>query len=180
MAASFSGFYLAFFLLLWCLILRGVSLEVGGHIDDPLWRAAWSFCFVVSNVLLAILIGAALGNLIRGVPVGAEGKFAMALFTNFSPYGQVGILDWYTVSVAGFVLALFAAINIVASILVIRVRHGGRWEWIETCAHLVADRVYSGHQLQPLYLQLLLPWENRTRRGHRRSVLIFGNSNRRF
>jgi cytochrome bd ubiquinol oxidase subunit II len=109
LAVSFAGFYLAFFLLLWCLILRGVSIELSGHITDPLWRTAWHFIFVLSNVLLAILIGAALGNVTRGVPLGADGQFALAFFTNFSPYGHVGILDWYTVSVALFILATFAA-----------------------------------------------------------------------
>ncbi len=109
LAVSFAGFYLAFFLLLWCLILRGISIEVSGHIADPMWRAAWHFVFVASNLLLAILIGAALGNVMRGVPLGADGQFALAFFTNFSPYGNVGILDWYTVSVAVFILAAFAA-----------------------------------------------------------------------
>jgi cytochrome d ubiquinol oxidase subunit II len=109
MAVSFSGFYLAFFLLLWCLILRGVSIEVSGHIEDPLWRTAWHFCFVISNVLLAILVGAALGNVIRGVPVDVRGTFALAFFTNFSPRGDVGILDWYTVSLAVFSLVTMAA-----------------------------------------------------------------------
>ena len=109
LAASFAGFYLALMLLLWAIILRGVSIEVSGHIEDPLWRTAWHACFVASNVLLAILIGAALGNVVRGVPLGADGKFAMALFTNFSPRGEVGILDWYTLSVAVFILVTLAA-----------------------------------------------------------------------
>jgi len=109
LADWFAGFYLALFLLLWTLILRGVSIEVSGHIADPMWRTAWHFCFVASNVLLAILIGAALGNVVRGVPIGADGKFALSFFTNFSPRGNVGILDWYTLSVAVFFLATFAA-----------------------------------------------------------------------
>jgi cytochrome bd ubiquinol oxidase subunit II len=109
LAASFAGFYLALFLLLWCLLLRGISIEFSGHIADPLWRTGWHFIFVVANVLLAILIGAALGNILRGVPLGADGKFALAFFTNFSPQGKVGILDWFTVSVAVFILATFAA-----------------------------------------------------------------------
>jgi len=109
MAASFAGFYLAFFLLLWSLILRGVSIEVSGHIAEPLWRTAWHFVFVASNLLLAILIGAALGNVLRGVPAGPDGTFALAFFTNFSPYANVGILDWYTASVAAFILVTFAA-----------------------------------------------------------------------
>lgn len=109
MAASFSGYYLALMLVLWCLILRGTALEVSGRIADPMWRSAWHFCFVVSNVLLAILVGAALGNVVRGVPVGADGKFSLAFFTNFSPYGDVGILDWYTVSMALLIVLTFAA-----------------------------------------------------------------------
>jgi cytochrome d ubiquinol oxidase subunit II len=109
LAATFSGFYLALMMLLWGLILRGVALEAGGHLSDPLWRAAWNFCFTASNVLLAILIGAALGNVIRGVPIGAEGNFALPLFTDFNPYGQVGILDWYTVSVSVLTLITFTA-----------------------------------------------------------------------
>ncbi|MGA2230636.1 MAG: cytochrome d ubiquinol oxidase subunit II [Tepidisphaeraceae bacterium] len=108
LAVSFAGFYLAFMLLLWGLILRGISIEFSGHIADPLWRTGWHFCFVASNVLLAILIGAALGNVLRGVPLGADGKFALAFFTDFTPRGGVGILDWYTVSVALFLLITFA------------------------------------------------------------------------
>jgi cytochrome d ubiquinol oxidase subunit II len=109
LAVSFSGFYLALFTLLWALVGRGISIEVGGHINDPLWRTGWDFAFVASNVLLAILIGAALGNVVRGVPLNADGKFSMPLFTSFSPRGDVGILDWFTVSVAVFTLVTFAA-----------------------------------------------------------------------
>ena len=109
LASAFAGFYLAFFLLLWSLVLRGVSIEVGGRLAEPLWQTAWNFVFVTANVLLAILIGAALGNIVRGVPLNANGKFALAFFTDFKPWGQVGILDWYTVSVAVFVLATLAA-----------------------------------------------------------------------
>ena len=62
MASAFSGYYLALFLILWCLILRGISLEVGGHINDRLWQGFWDFVFVFSNFLLAVLFGAAAGN----------------------------------------------------------------------------------------------------------------------
>jgi len=109
LAVSFAGFYLALFLLLWALVLRGVSIEVSGHIADPLWRTAWHSIFLASNILLAILIGVALGNVVRGVPLGASGKFTLAFFTNFSPRGDVGILDWFTISVAVFILVTFAA-----------------------------------------------------------------------
>jgi cytochrome d ubiquinol oxidase subunit II len=74
-----------------------------------MWRTAWNFIFVASNQLLAILIGAALGNVVRGVPLNGDGKFSLAFFTNFSPFGNVGILDWFTISVAIFILVTFAA-----------------------------------------------------------------------
>lgn len=109
MASAFSGFYLAFFLLLWCLILRGVSVELRNHLGDGLWREAWDFAFAASNLLLAVLVGVALGNVVRGVPLDARGEFSVPFFTDFGVRGQVGILDWYTLSVALFVVALFAA-----------------------------------------------------------------------
>jgi cytochrome d ubiquinol oxidase subunit II len=58
---------------------------------------------------LAILFGAAAGNMARGVPLASDGTFSMAFFTDFTPRGYVGLLDWYTVSVA-----LFAAVALAA------------------------------------------------------------------
>jgi len=109
MASAFAGYYLALFLILWCLILRGVSIEVGGHINDRLWQTYWDFNFVLSNFLLAILFGAAAGNVARGVPVDAQGNFSMAFFTDFNVRGYVGLLDWYTVSIAVLAAVMLAA-----------------------------------------------------------------------
>jgi cytochrome bd ubiquinol oxidase subunit II len=109
MASAFAGYYLALFLILWCLILRGISLEVGGHINDRLWQTYWDFIFVCSNFLLAILFGAAAGNVARGVPVDAQGNFSMAFFTDFNVRGNVGLLDWYTVSIAILAAVVLAA-----------------------------------------------------------------------
>jgi cytochrome bd ubiquinol oxidase subunit II len=109
MASAFSGYYLALFLILYCLILRGVSIEVGGHTEDRLWQQLWDFVFSAANLLLAVLFGAAAGNVGRGVPIDANGDFSMAFFTNFRVRGNVGLLDWYTVSVAIFAVVLLAA-----------------------------------------------------------------------
>ena len=109
MASAFAGYYLALFLILWCLILRGVSIEVGDHINDRLWQGFWDFVFVFSSFLLAILFGAAAGNLARGVPLDSQGNFSMPFFTDFGVHGNVGLLDWYTLSVAIFTLVLLAA-----------------------------------------------------------------------
>src|SRR5215510_7285234 len=109
MASAFAGYYLALFLILWGLILRGIALEVGGHINDRLRQGFWDFVFVCANVLLAILFGAAAGNVARGVPLDAQGHFSMALFTDFRVRGNVGLLDWYTVSIALFTAVILAA-----------------------------------------------------------------------
>lgn len=109
MASAFAGYYLALFLILWCLILRGMSLEVGGHFDDPLWQGFWDFVFVFASGLLAILFGTAAGNMARGVPLDAHGNFSMPFFTDFGVRGDVGLLDWYTVSVALFAAIVLAA-----------------------------------------------------------------------
>ena len=109
MGSAFAGYYLALMLILWALILRGISLEIGGHINDGLWQGFWNFVFVVANFLLAILFGAAAGNLERGVPLDANGDFSMAFFTHFKTRGDVGLFDWYTISAAIFVTVLLAA-----------------------------------------------------------------------
>ena len=108
-ASAFSGYYLALMLILWCLILRGMALEVGGHINDRMWLGFWDFVLVFSSFLLAILFGAAAGNVSRGAPLDAQGNFSMAFFTNFEAEGHVGLLDWYTVSVAVFATLMLAA-----------------------------------------------------------------------
>jgi cytochrome d ubiquinol oxidase subunit II len=59
--------------------------------------------------LLAILFGAAAGNVARGVPLNADGNFSMAFFTDFNVRGHVGLLDWYTVSIAILAVVMLAA-----------------------------------------------------------------------
>jgi cytochrome d ubiquinol oxidase subunit II len=101
-----------------------------------MWQAWWDVVFAVASTTLAVLFGAALGNVIRGVPLDASGGFSMPLFTDFRARGAVGILDWYTVSVAVFTTVLLAAHG--ATYLVLktsgavhaRSRQGARWLWI--------------------------------------------------
>src|SRR5262245_3926911 len=109
LSAGISGFYFAIFLVLWCLILRGISIEFRSHVADRVWRATWDFFFWVPSVLLPVFFGAALGNLLRGVPLDSDGWFSLPLFTDFSARGPVGILDWYTVLVGIFALAALVA-----------------------------------------------------------------------
>ncbi len=108
LAAGVSGFYLTIFLVVWCLILRGISIEFRSHVANPLWRESWDVSFAAASTLLPLLLGAALGNLLRGVPLTSEGWFTLTLFTDFSAREPVGIFDWYTALVGVFALAALA------------------------------------------------------------------------
>jgi cytochrome d ubiquinol oxidase subunit II len=96
-ASSFSGFYLPLMMVLWLLMLRGIGIELRAHMENPVWAGFFDLIFCVSSALLAIFFGAALGNVVRGVPLGADGYFFEPLWTNFRASGNTGILDWYTV-----------------------------------------------------------------------------------
>lgn len=96
-AAGFSGFYLALILVLWLLIFRGLALELRSHLDHALWRQGWDAAFTTASLMLAIVFGAALGNLIRGVPLNRDGYFFVPLWTDFLTGPDPGILDWFTV-----------------------------------------------------------------------------------
>lgn len=96
-ASSFSGFYLPLMLALWLLIGRALGLELRDHFDHDLVAEACDSIFMVSSLLLTVILGAALGNVIRGVPLDADGYFFLPLWTNFRPGPDPGVLDWYTV-----------------------------------------------------------------------------------
>ena len=98
-SASFSGFYLPLMMVLWLLMLRGIAIEFRGHIDSPVWKPLWDAVFSGASALLAIFFGAALGNVVRGVSLNSSGEFFLPLWTNFGVKGEVGILDWYTITV---------------------------------------------------------------------------------
>ena len=105
-ASAFSGFYLPLMIVLWLLILRGVSLELRNHVEVGVWRGLLDGLFGLSSALLAVFFGAALANVLRGVPLQADGYFFLPLWTNWQPGVHPGILDWYTV--IGGVVALVA------------------------------------------------------------------------
>ncbi|HTV05918.1 MAG TPA: cytochrome d ubiquinol oxidase subunit II [Acidobacteriaceae bacterium] len=105
-ASSFSGFYLPLMIVLWLLIGRGVSIELRAHIDNAVWKSFFDGVFFFSSALLAIFYGAALANVIRGVPIGTDSYFFLPLWTNWRVGPHPGILDWYTL--IGGVVALVA------------------------------------------------------------------------
>jgi cytochrome d ubiquinol oxidase subunit II len=105
-ASSFSGFYLPLIIVLWLLMLRGVSIELRSHLNNPVWASFWDGVFFIGSALLAIFYGAAMANVIRGVPLDKSGYFFEALWTDFNPYSSnPGILDWYTILIGLLALA---------------------------------------------------------------------------
>ena len=108
-ASSFSGFYLPLMMVLWLLMLRAIGIEFRAHVENPVWQHFFDVTFSVSSILLAVFFGAALGNVVRGVPLDASGYFFEPLWTNFRLGAQTGILDWYTVLIGVLALVTLTA-----------------------------------------------------------------------
>jgi cytochrome d ubiquinol oxidase subunit II len=105
-AATFSIFYLAFFIILWLLILRGLALELRSQLSNPLWHTFWDVTFSFASTALIIFLGIALGNLLRGVPITAVNEPTLPFWTTFLPGAKAGLLDWYTILVGGLALII--------------------------------------------------------------------------
>lgn len=138
-ASSFSGFYLPLIIVLWLLMLRGAAIELRSRVPNPVWASFWDGIFFLGSSLLAIFFGAALGNVIRGVPLGHDYTFFEPLWTDFNPFSKnTGILDWYTILVGLMAFALLTAhgANYIAVKTVdpinTRARTIARWSWIAT------------------------------------------------
>ncbi len=85
-ATAFSGFYLAFMLLLCCLIFRAVSMEFRSKSENKIWRKTWDVSFFLASAVATFLFGVAVGNLIQGMPIGADKEFAGTFFGLLMPY----------------------------------------------------------------------------------------------
>jgi cytochrome d ubiquinol oxidase subunit II len=89
-AVMFSTLYTPLMLLLFALILRGVSFEFRGKVDSPAWRRVWDTCLVLGSFLPALLLGVAFANIFAGIPFDAQGRFHGTLLTLLNPYGLLG------------------------------------------------------------------------------------------
>lgn len=93
-ATTFSGFYLAFMLLLAALIFRAVSIEFRGQVDGVVWRRVWDIAFGLGSLVPAVLYGVAIGNVLRGLPIDADGALNMPFLSLLNPYALlVGALS---------------------------------------------------------------------------------------
>ncbi len=118
-AASFGGLYLPLMMVLWLLILRGIAIEFRNHVNSLVWFPFWDAVFAGASALLAVLFGAAVGNVIRGVPLTNSEAITLPLWTDFGVRGSVGIFDWFTLAVG------------VASFLALAM-HGALWVSLKT------------------------------------------------
>jgi cytochrome bd ubiquinol oxidase subunit II len=140
-ASSFSGFYLPLNMVLWLLVLRGIGIEFRMHLDNQVWRDFFDGLFSVGSLLLTIFFGAALGNVIRGVPLGPDHYFFEPLWTDFRPGPNAGVLDWYTV--------LAGAVALIALTI-----HGANYLALKTEGDLGRRARASARSLWPLLVAL--------------------------
>ncbi len=143
-AAAFSGLYFGLILVLWLLVGRGLGLELRHQIDDPMWRSACDTVFWLASAALGFVLGVALGNVVRGVPLGPDGYFHLPLFD---------ILNWYAVLVGVLAVAIlvvhgtaFLALRATGALAERARRWGPRLWWIE--AALVAVMAWPTHAVR--------------------------------
>lgn len=99
-ATSFSGFYLAIMLVLFGLILRAVSVEFRAHETSNL--ALWDALFFVGSLLPALLFGVAVGNVVQGLPLNANGDYTGSFFALLNPFALLcGVLGLVTMLTQG-------------------------------------------------------------------------------
>jgi cytochrome d ubiquinol oxidase subunit II len=89
-ATLFSGFYLALFLILVALIVRGVAFEYRGKVDSDVWRRRWDLGIAFGSWVPSVLWGVAFANIVAGVPIDANGDYTGTLLTLLNPFGLLG------------------------------------------------------------------------------------------
>jgi cytochrome bd ubiquinol oxidase subunit II len=129
-AVMFSSLYSALMLILFALIIRGVSFEFRAKIDDPRWRKLWDVCIFIGSVTPAVLFGVAFANIFKGIPIDGEGIYQGNLFTLLNPYGLLGGV-------------LF---------LLLFIQHGALWLAIKSTGDLHERAVRTAKTLWPVLL----------------------------
>ena len=124
-ASGFQGFYLPLIIVLWLLILRGIAIEFRNKVSSLVWSPFWDVVFAGASAMLAIFFGAAIGNVVRGVPLDRSGFFFLPLWANLRLMPAAGILDWFTIIVA---LGSLAALTV----------HGALWVAMKTAGAVAA------------------------------------------
>ena len=120
-ATSFSGFYIAMFVVLLALILRPVAFKFRGKLENTAWRTTWDWALFIGGFVPALIFGVALGNLLQGVPFHFDDELR-AFYTG-------GFFD---------LLNPFALLCGVVSVAMLTT-HGAVYVWMKT-AEALAER----------------------------------------
>jgi len=163
-ATVFSAFYLAFMLLLFALIFRAVSLEFRSQIEHAGWRRFWDGAFGFSSLVTAILLGVVMGNVLRGLPIAADGSLTIAFLALLNPYAiLLGALSAAMLVMHG---ALYLAARTEGD-LQQRTAHWASGAWVAFvtlyAAAMVATRfvspfLFEGVLARPLFWIFVLGW----------------------
>ncbi|PKN09811.1 MAG: cytochrome d ubiquinol oxidase subunit II [Deltaproteobacteria bacterium HGW-Deltaproteobacteria-8] len=133
-ATLFSGMYSALMLLLFALILRGVSFEFRGKVENDTWKSIWDGCQVAGSFLPALLLGVAFANIFKGLPINEAHVNTGGLFDLLNPYGLLGGV-------------LFVAMFCL---------HGALWLSIRATGELKNRAMATAAKLWPVVLVLVL------------------------
>jgi cytochrome d ubiquinol oxidase subunit II len=133
-SVMFSSLYSALMLILFALILRGVSFEFRGKVDHPRWRKIWDTCIFVGSFVPALLFGVAFANIFQGIPIDHNGIYHGTLFTLLNPYGLLG----------GILFVLLFMI------------HGALWISIKSEGDLQERAVSTAKKLWPVLLGVVV------------------------
>lgn len=132
-ATMFSSLYTPLMLILFALILRGVSFEFRGLSQSPIWKKTWDACIFLGSFLPALLFGVAFANIFKGLPIDAEGALQGNLFTLLNPYGLMG----------GVLFVLLF------------MQHGALWLCVRTGEELQQRAIRTASFIWPLCLAVL-------------------------
>jgi cytochrome d ubiquinol oxidase subunit II len=130
-ATIFSGFYLALVSLLVALIFRAVALEFRSKVESTGWRRAWDLAFGLGSLVPALLLGVALANVMRGLPLDTDGEYRG---------GLLGLLDPFTLVVG----LLSVAMCVVHGAAWLIIRTGGAVQERARAAAVVVWPIYAG------------------------------------
>lgn len=166
-AASFSGFYIAMFLVLATLILRPVGFEFRNKVADARWRTFWDYALFAGGVVPSVVFGVAFGNLLQGVPFRIDSDLRIlyegsGLFELLNPFGLLcGLVSAAMLATHGAIYLSLktdgavqararAAITIGALATIVLFAVGGLWVWLGTDGYAITSTIATDGPSNPL------------------------------
>jgi cytochrome bd ubiquinol oxidase subunit II len=166
-AASFSGFYIAMFLVLATLILRPVGFEFRNKVADTRWRSFWDYALFAGGLVPSVVFGVAFGNLLQGVPFRIDSDLRIfyegsGLFELLNPFGLLcGLVSAAMLATHGAAYLALKASGLVqerarafggigAAVTVALFLLAGLWVWIGIEGYAITSTVIGGGPSNPL------------------------------